>query len=350
MRKLKDVKQKYPEVGSANTLNVALFRLANYLSTDYGRHSEQDVLNQIVNDISRAIDVSGMVVALVKQQHQSSLKEREIFFSSGLLRSDAEHFRSHLADTLLNEVTETKQRILHADTKTSLLKEHIGTGGKTRIASLLAIPMIFRKKVLGVLIAFRNEINAFTPGQLRSFDRIARFIVQDIKESKNYYEATLDLSSGLYHRQAMLATLRREIERASRYQAPLSISFLDIDGYSFLEPNLLEDKSSKILKKLSTRFLDEVRQADICGRVAEDTFLFIHPMSTCKNAIHVAKRVIASLQSASIIVGEGPVDISLSIGVTEFVPGSDDISTFLSRGDSMLQGAKRFGGGAVVHD
>lgn len=336
---------------NAASLNVSLFRLANYLSTNYGRHSEANMMNHVVEEIAGLLDVSGLVVALVQNdQSSNSLKERELFISSGLLSPDIEIFKGFLADTLLNEAMEKRSTLAYSNTKTSILKEKIGSGSLTRIGSLLAIPMMFRNKVIGVLIAVRGEVGAFREGQHRTFERISKFIAQDILESKLYYEAILDFSSGLYHRQAMLSFLRRELERASRYQAPLSISFLDVDGYSYMEPSLLRDRSGPIVKQLSSRFLDEVRQADICGRISEDTFLIIHPMSTYKNSVYVAKRIQKSLRDTPLIVQENKISLSLSIGIAEFMPGNDDLSILLSRADTAMQGAKAAGGNYIVTD
>lgn len=349
-RTLREVEKQFPDPGLSNNLNLTLFGLSNYLAANYGKHSELEIMVNMVQEIAEALDVSGLVVVMVQQRHKTSLHERDIFASLNLLPADRELFHAYLADTVLNEVKEKGSTVSFNNVHEEILKEAASKGGHTRIGSLLGVPMMWRGNLVGAFIAMRSEVSGFQEGQIRTFEQIARFIAQEILESRQYHDATLDSGTGLFHRQAVLAYLRREIERADRYEAPLAISLVDVDGFAFLEPSALQEKSREIVKKLATRLLDEVRQVDICGRLFDDTFLLVHPMSHAKSAIQIAQRIMRSLRSSPLIVSENKIQFSVSIGVATYLSGQDDVATILSRADVLLEAAKRSGGNTIVHE
>jgi len=49
--------------------------------------------------------------------------------------------------------------------------------------------------------------------------------------AETYDRATIDRLTGVANRQAVLAELFTEVERASRYERPLSVAFVDIDHF-----------------------------------------------------------------------------------------------------------------------
>lgn len=347
---LRDVEKQYPDLGNSSQLNLTLFNLANFLASNYGKHTELEIMGRVVQEIAEALDVSGLVVVMVQHRHQSSLHEREVFASGNMLPVDRELFHAYLADTVLNEVKKKRATVTFDNVHEEILKEMASKGGHTRIGSLLGVPMMWRGQIAGALIAMRAEVAGFQEGQLRTFEQIGRFIAQEILESRLFHKATLDESTGLFHRQAALSYLRREIERADRYEAPLTLSLVDVDGFSFLEPYALEEKSKGIMKQLATRLLDEVRQVDICGRIFDDTFMVVHPMSELKQGIQIAQRIRRTLQASPLIVDENKIEISVSTGVASYMSGQDDVATLISRADTLLEAAKRTGGNSIVHD
>ncbi len=98
-------------------------------------------------------------------------------------------------------------------------------------------------------------------GRLRaSFERLAARL------GETWTLATIDLLTGVSNRQALLARLDDEIERASRYRRQLTVALIDIDHFKRLNDSYGHTAGDLVLHTIATVLRESVRSVDAVGR------------------------------------------------------------------------------------
>jgi diguanylate cyclase (GGDEF)-like protein len=160
--------------------------------------------------------------------------------------------------------------------------------------------------------------------------------------------ATTDPQTRLLNRMATLAVLSREINRANRYQRPLSVAMFDIDHFKRVNDTHGHAIGDDVLRHVATILRDNVRSVDTIGRYGGEEFLLVMPetdldggMSSAENVRRILGRSPVTLETPG---GQLVLKISISAGVT----GHDghrsvDVDGLLREADGALYGAKDSG-------
>lgn len=144
--------------------------------------------------------------------------------------------------------------------------------------------------------------------------------------------ARTDPLTGLANRRGWNESLRREIARASRDGAPISVAILDLDHFKAFNDRYGHAAGDRLLKESASRWSDQVRAMDLIARYGGEEFAFMLPGASLADAAQAIER----------IRGFTPADIKASAGVAEW-DGEEDPQALLARADHALYGAKRAG-------
>ena len=85
--------------------------------------------------------------------------------------------------------------------------------------------------------------------------------------------------------------LRRETKRASRSGRPLSLLFLDLDGFKSVNDNHGHLAGSKALVEAAAIIRGCARETDVVARFGGDEFAVILPDTGREGAVSVAERI-----------------------------------------------------------
>jgi diguanylate cyclase (GGDEF)-like protein len=107
--------------------------------------------------------------------------------------------------------------------------------------------------------------------------------------------ASVDQLTGLRNRQRFFEDLRREFSSARRYDTPLSILLLDVDGLARVNDDQGFDAGDRLLLIISELLLTRLRVSDIAARIGDDDFAVILPHTPLDGARVLAARVIETL-------------------------------------------------------
>ncbi len=196
--------------------------------------------------------------------------------------------------------------------------------------------------VSGNISLGRSEINAFSPNDQALLEKIVKHLNEDLGRQTQYQQIVKDRLTGFWGREVFFEFLEQEFGRARRYQAPLSLVLIDIDGFArFASPD-------PILSKTAQRIKLEIRQGDFIARLSENTFALIEPMTTLQNAAESAVRLLSKFKHLPILVQEIPLQIHLSMGVASVSIQDELAMSLLERADKALSAAKRLGGNQIV--
>lgn len=184
--------------------------------------------------------------------------------------------------------------------------------------------------------------------------------IQDVTERRNA-EEKLRLSEELYKKISMTdgltelynarhfhTILDQELSRAARYRRPLSLIILDLDNFKQINDTYGHAEGDLVLQVLSGIIQNCLRGSDTAYRYGGEEFAVLMPEASVEAGATIAERLRQTFADSPVTLGCGTViHTSVSVGVTQYMPGDDARSLFCRADDGMYQ-AKRRGKNCVV--
>ena len=169
-------------------------------------------------------------------------------------------------------------------------------------------------------------------------------IVRDITKRKRLESelqtlATTDTLTQVFNRIKYDEIVKREIERAKRYNHPLSLIMFDIDHFKMVNDTYGHAVGDYVLQALTHIVKLDLRETDYLVRWGGEEFVIIAPDTDIERAEILAERVRKSAEEYKF---ERVGTVTVSFGVTQFTK-NDTEDTFIKRTDDALYAAKRMG-------
>lgn len=190
--------------------------------------------------------------------------------------------------------------------------------------------------VFGVYVVYQQTMIARMRNQLADqINSLAR--VQNLTDEV-YKLAALDQLTGLYNRRSGEQRLAEEISRAVRYDRPLTVLLIDLDGLKQINDKLGHAAGDAMLKAFSERLRKAIRGSDLAVRLGGDEFLVLLPECRADEVNHVLDRV----EGLDVDYEGTKIPCRFSRGWTDYKPG-ESAEELLRRGDEALYANKRIG-------
>jgi diguanylate cyclase (GGDEF)-like protein/PAS domain S-box-containing protein len=161
--------------------------------------------------------------------------------------------------------------------------------------------------------------------------------------------AITDELTGLYNRRGIWEFGKREVDRAIRFNRPLSAIMLDIDRFKLVNDRYGHPMGDIVLRQLADCCRGNVRTIDILGRYGGEEFIILLPETRLEHAVQVAERVRHHLGEMDIETPRGDIRITVSAGVTEFTPEVQSLEALFAKADQELYKAKHLGRNQVAY-
>jgi diguanylate cyclase (GGDEF)-like protein len=209
-------------------------------------------------------------------------------------------------------------------------------------------------KVAGTVLGIMGLTGAPHPGrrQIQLISTIANQVALGLKNAAEHQKvqslAVTDELTGIYNRRAFQKVLDRELRRSKRYQKPLSLIMLDVDGFKAINDTYGHQAGDSVLKVLAAQLQSSIRDIDFLARYGGDEFAVILPETKIEEAYILAERLKGMVQSCPMRVNGSTQSITLSMGITDI---SKDITVseheLIRQADRVLYDSKERGGNAV---
>ena len=161
--------------------------------------------------------------------------------------------------------------------------------------------------------------------------------------------ATIDWLTNLYNRRHFFRLGEEEIARARRYRHPISVIMIDIDHFKSVNDTHGHSVGDEVLCSIAKRILAGLRQSDIAGRYGGEEFAIVLPETDLPSAAAtVAERLRDTIAARPIDTAEGPLHVTISVGVAGVDVERESLLDALSRADAGLYAAKHAGRNRVV--
>ncbi len=157
--------------------------------------------------------------------------------------------------------------------------------------------------------------------------------------------ATTDLLTQLKNRRAFYEQFDIEQSRAQREKSALSVIYLDLDNFKYVNDHWGHPVGDHLLQVLSQCIHDALRKTDVAGRLGGDEFAILLPSTPPEAAMHVAKRIQAQLNQC-MQANEWPVTVSM--GVASFSDIHYSPSQMLEKADQLMYQVKQEGKNKVL--
>jgi two-component system cell cycle response regulator len=181
--------------------------------------------------------------------------------------------------------------------------------------------------------------------RLRAGRRVIELQEQLVKARESLrFEAMHDSLTGLLNRGAVLEQLTKELVRASRRGAPVSVLMGDLDHFKTINDTHGHAAGDAVLREAARRLKAGVRAYDSLGRLGGEEFIAVLPECDAKTGLSVASRLCRSLADAPTQHSGTPIAHSISIGVAatdQF--GSSSAQELIRAADAALYRAKHAG-------
>lgn len=156
--------------------------------------------------------------------------------------------------------------------------------------------------------------------------------------------ATEDPLTGVANRQAVMARLSAELERANRYHHPLSVIILDLDHFKRLNDAHGHMAGDAMLRHVGRLLGSSVRAVDFAGRYGGEEFLIVLPETDVDAAAALAEKLRRIVSGSSVRLPEGELaSITLSAGVAGGQMEAIALDRLVRDADAALYSAKALG-------
>jgi diguanylate cyclase (GGDEF)-like protein len=152
-----------------------------------------------------------------------------------------------------------------------------------------------------------------------------------------------DAVTGLLNRRAMEEALEAQLQRSLRNGEAFAVMMIDIDHFKSINDRHGHATGDRALKQFAAVLRAGVRGVDRVARFGGEEFLALLPDTSLADAQPLAERLREQVASQSLVQPQVKLSLTVSIGVAEWRPGSDDVARLLLRADAALYRAKQGG-------
>lgn len=142
-----------------------------------------------------------------------------------------------------------------------------------------------------------------------------------------------------YNRRYLMLRLYEEVSRAARYQQPLSLILLDLDGFKSINDRWGHSAGDDVLKQVVQLLASQSRLDSVVARYGGDEFIALLPSTTKAAALIYAERMRAIIERYPF--QHGP--LTASFGVAGYPDDPGNVGDLIKRADHALYEAKRQG-------
>ena len=111
--------------------------------------------------------------------------------------------------------------------------------------------------------------------------------------------ALTDPLTEVLNRRGIKASLLEAMAQAERYERPLSVAMLDLDGFKRVNDLYGHSCGDDVLRRAAQVVRDQLRSPDRFGRVGGDEFLVVLPETDTEAAKAMSGRIAAALRSSA---------------------------------------------------
>ncbi len=175
--------------------------------------------------------------------------------------------------------------------------------------------------------------------------RLAR-AVNEIAEAlaDTHDRATFDRLTGVANRQSLLAALFAEVERATRYERPLSVAFVDIDHFKAVNDTYGHASGDVVLRGVAQTIAAHLRASDMIGRYGGEEFMLILTETDVEEGAVLTEKLRTLVQRQRYPIDGNPeLSVTISVGIAGGSGTQLRMESLVRDADAAMYSAKSLG-------
>ena len=213
------------------------------------------------------------------------------------------------------------------------------------LGSACAAPLVFRDRLLGVLVALAPGATVFLPQDVQALETFAGHAAIALSNARLVdqleREAAEDPLTGLANKRAFELAYGRELSRAARTSTAVALVVLDLDHFKDINDTHGHPFGDEVLVAVGNALRAAVRIHDTVARLGGEEFAMLLPGADLIDAHEIAERARALI--AEIELPEAKLSVSAGVAATNVAP--ERSGDLFRAADTALYQAKRRGRG-----
>ena len=152
-----------------------------------------------------------------------------------------------------------------------------------------------------------------------------------------------DPLTGLWNYRYLRESLRREVERASRFGRMLTVLVLDLDHFKDVNDTYGHAAGDAVLGEFARRIRVGLREVDVAFRQGGEEFVVLLPETDGYGGAIVAERLGAAVRDRPVAVDGVQIPVTVSVGVAVYPEHGENSPQVLAAADRALYAAKKAG-------
>jgi len=323
---LMDIEQAHKKV-------AALYRITSIVQRTV---NEQEVLEEILDGITRELGFSNVSIMLIDEVEQ----ELKLTAFRGNLDTGV---RIPLGKGITGYAAQYREVIYVEDVSSD---PRFIDGGNGCISEV-AVPLIVDDRAVGVLNIDINDGRTLQPYDLDLLRSLASQVAMTIAHANHVakieLQAITDGLTGLYNYRYFRTLLDQEFRRSSRYKRPLALIMIDIDYFKHYNDNNGHRQGDEALSKVANLIKQCCRDVDFAIRYGGEEFAVLLPETDIKDACIIAERLRSMIAGHDFPNGESQPNgkLTISIGVSGFSHDAGSIFELIDHADTAMYQAKQ---------
>jgi diguanylate cyclase (GGDEF)-like protein len=278
------------------------------------------VIELIMEKIQQLIPSEAWSMLMVDEEKQELAFELAL----GAKGKEVSAFRLKMGEGIAGWVAQTgKPTIVNDTRKDPRFAPRFDTKTQFNTRSILCAPLSSRGRTIGVVEIINKLGGRFTQSDLEVLLTLVEPCAIAIENAILFQRAeqltiTDDLTK-LFNSRYLNLYIGRELKRCKRHGIPLSVIFLDLDGFKGINDQYGHLAGSGTLAEVGGILALAVRESDILARYGGDEFVVVLPETPASGALVIAERLRKAIEEHGFLQREGQAArISASFGIASY--------------------------------
>ncbi|HTI38262.1 MAG TPA: HD domain-containing phosphohydrolase [Vicinamibacterales bacterium] len=325
-------KNVFEDIALAHREIYALYEIAQAMGTSLG---VSDTMALISAKLSNLVPFSCAALFLFDEESEM-LRCR---FATGTDADKVQQVAVRSGDGLTGWVARNRRPLVNARPSADL--EAAGFEPTTALQSALVCPLMFQERFIGTLSVYSTEAAFYRDDHRRLLDRVseqaAAVINNSILFEQTQEDSLTDPLTGLPNTRFLFMHLTRELARAERLEADVTLMVMDLDHFKEINDQHGHHVGDRALCEVARVLRAAIRPYDICVRYAGDEFIVV--LSGCNGEEAEAKRKELQKSIDEVYFEARPgkrLPLGVSIGAAVFPADGDSYEALLATADSRM--------------
>jgi diguanylate cyclase (GGDEF)-like protein len=243
-----------------------------------------------------------------------------------------------------------RKTVIVADIQTDpLWADFKGLAGQFGLRSCWSTPIMSHKGiVLGTFAMYSQTVRRPTEDEANLVEiatRIAGIAIErKLTEEHIQFMATHDVLTKLPNRAILSEYLSAAIERAALHDRAVSVLFVDLDRFKFINDSLGHNAGDELLRVVAERMQRNVRTTDTVVRLGGDEFVILLPdlPKGADTVTATCQRLIEAIAAPIHLEGHD-LRVTCSMGIANYPSDGADAEALLANADAAMYQAKGLG-------